>query len=282
MSDRLNEFFAREAADYLAELNILLRAPGTLKPDDFVRLATGIRGSVQMAEADRVVVLAEALEGAARSVARRDIDWTNDIRELTLRTVGDLQELVSALLRWGGREDDRLRAALSRWEGAGVVRAGQRPEEGDGGHGGDGRIIPISELFYDDAGPHILGEDDGSALAAAAGVAAGDGPAADAEQGQANPAIGSPSASSPSVQSPAVPRSADLLRAPAAAEIAPEIVPIEELLFSGTAAFREALSLRPRIEEAARSDSSESLDALLAELFDLVELGIGAEPPNEG
>src|SRR5690606_6127466 len=66
---------------------------------------------------------------------------------------------------------------------------------------------------------------------------------------------------------------------PSDAEPGGAAVPIAELIFRGSSALHEALSLRPRIEAAARDGSSASLDALITELFDLVELGIEADHP---
>lgn len=56
-----------------------------------------------------------------------------------------------------------------------------------------------------------------------------------------------------------------------------DVVPIESLLLRGDAALREALSLRPSIESAARSrDGTSELDSLVRELFDLIGLAGGA------
>jgi hypothetical protein len=54
------------------------------------------------------------------------------------------------------------------------------------------------------------------------------------------------------------------------------VVPIESLLFSGGAALREALSLRPEIERlaAAGGAGSAELRGRLEELFDLITLGM--------
>ncbi|HEV2736765.1 MAG TPA: hypothetical protein VGV85_18135, partial [Longimicrobiaceae bacterium] len=54
------------------------------------------------------------------------------------------------------------------------------------------------------------------------------------------------------------------------------VVPIESLLFSGGAALREALSLRPEIERLAVAGGAGSaeLRGRLEELFELITLGM--------
>ena len=57
------------------------------------------------------------------------------------------------------------------------------------------------------------------------------------------------------------------------------VVPIESLLLRGPAALRHALTLRPEIEAllAARNGGTARLAALVREVLDLVQLGLGAE-----
>jgi HPt (histidine-containing phosphotransfer) domain-containing protein len=59
---------------------------------------------------------------------------------------------------------------------------------------------------------------------------------------------------------------------------APEIVPIEDLLYHGADALKRAVTLRQEIEEllAIHDGDSPRLSELLREVFDLVELGLGA------
>jgi len=57
-----------------------------------------------------------------------------------------------------------------------------------------------------------------------------------------------------------------------------DVVPIESLLYGGTAALERALALQPEIEAllAARNGGAAQVAALLHEVFDLVQLGLGA------
>jgi hypothetical protein len=74
---------------------------------------------------------------------------------------------------------------------------------------------------------------------------------------------------------PVSPAAADV-SADSGAQVEDGVVPIESLLFSGGAALREALSLRPEIERlaAAGGAGSAELRCRLDELFDLITLGM--------
>jgi HPt (histidine-containing phosphotransfer) domain-containing protein len=147
MSERLSEYFTRDAADYLAQLAQLLAQPDGLDPERMMQLARGVRGSAQMAGAETIAAVAERLEDAARSVLSRNIVWSDEIRLLAADTVSDLQLLVRAVNRWGPEEEARVRAAIERWDDL---------EGPEGAARRGARVIPVSDLFYDDAGPHIL------------------------------------------------------------------------------------------------------------------------------
>jgi chemotaxis protein histidine kinase CheA len=145
MSHRLNEYFASEASEYLDQLEQLLTDPGVPDTDQFLRLSTGVRGSAQMAGASTVASVAERLEDAVRSIISSNIAWSEEIRELSRQTVGDLKLLVRALNRWGHDEERRVREALLRWDDL-EVEAPDEPDE----------PVPVESLFYDGEGPHIV------------------------------------------------------------------------------------------------------------------------------
>jgi HPt (histidine-containing phosphotransfer) domain-containing protein len=194
VTQRLSEYLTRETTDYLEQLEQLLASSGAPDPESLLRLARGVRGSAEMAGMETIGSVAERLEDAARSVLSNTIVWSEEIRQLASQTVGDLKILVRALNRWGPGEEARVRAAILRWDEAEMA---------------DGEVVPISSLFYDDEGPHVLDE----------------------------------------------------------------VVPIGTLLFTGEAALREALRLRPELERLTAAGPGPELDLLLAELFDLIEAG---------
>lgn len=144
MSERLNQYLTQETAEYLDQLDELLSYPGAPDLQRLLTLARGVRGSAQMAGAETLTAVAERLEDAVRSVVSNQIVWSEEIRRLAAQTVRDLQVLVRALNRWGPAEESRVRIAIDRWEDL-------------GSSAGEG-IVPISSLFVDDEGPHVLFE----------------------------------------------------------------------------------------------------------------------------
>ena len=204
MSQRLSEYLTQETTDYLEQLDRLLMAPGAPDPEILLRLARGVRGSAEMAGVETIAAVAERLEDAGRSVLSNTIIWSEEIRQLAIHTVRDLKMLVRALNRWGPAEEARVRAAILRWDEK------DAPEEQE--------VVPISTLFYDDAGPHVLSG------------------ASDPESSEA--------------------------------------VPVDMLLLRGESALREAMRLQPEIERLLPAGVPLELHLKLAELFDLIELGI--------
>ena len=115
MSQRLNEYFAGEAADYLQQLSALLALPVAPDPVRLLRLATGVRGSTQMAGADDLADLASHFESSAREMLQGSASWSDDIRDLSRRTVSEMQALVYSIDRWGDEEASRIRAVARLW-----------------------------------------------------------------------------------------------------------------------------------------------------------------------
>jgi chemotaxis protein histidine kinase CheA len=154
MSERLHEYFASEATEYLDRLESLLATPGRPDLEQLLRLARGVRGSAQMAGADTLVAVAERLEEGLRAVQADHVAWSDDLRAISAGTVADLKILVRASSRWGPAEEARVRAAIDRWnEAEGVATARHREEESGG-------VVEIESLFYDDEGPHVLSAND--------------------------------------------------------------------------------------------------------------------------
>lgn len=117
MSQRLSDYLAHEAGEYLERMSWLLSASAAPSRDEMLRLARGIRGSARMAGADDVGDVAERLENELRVAPGGATAWPGDSRERCLRLVAELEGLLYA---------------------------------------GGGDLVPISDLFYDDAGPHVI------------------------------------------------------------------------------------------------------------------------------
>jgi chemotaxis protein histidine kinase CheA len=153
MSQRLNEYFVREAGEYLEQVANMLR--GDAEPDfeQLVRLSRGVRGSVQMAGAGGLALVTEKLESSARALHGRQARWSERFRQLFLDTVGEVKSLLGAVEEWSDSERERVRSLLARWESSERAPA---PEAAAESAEPDARVVPISSLFYDDGGPHVL------------------------------------------------------------------------------------------------------------------------------
>jgi HPt (histidine-containing phosphotransfer) domain-containing protein len=232
MSQRLSDYFAVEAAEYLVRLARLLAQPEGPELAELVRLARAIRGGAQLAELDPIARVAERLETAGRRAISGDLAWTEAMRALSLLTVADLQQLVDTLGRWGPEEADRATRAVRRWDEPLSAAAAPAPPVAD-------EPIPISALFHDDDGPHLL--------------------------------------FAPS--RPAPPEAAAGGERPTGTGTGMDVVPIERLLLRGAAALEEALALRSGLEQALRAAGAAdpAVVALLEEVFDLVRLGLDDE-----
>jgi HPt (histidine-containing phosphotransfer) domain-containing protein len=120
MSQPLSEYFAREAGDFLDELDTLLAAADTPDADRLFRLARGVRGSAQIAGAEGVARVAERLEDAARSVRDGSLAWDGAMGERAKATAADLRRLVASTPR-----RHRRRGAGRR--GGGALGGHRRP-----------------------------------------------------------------------------------------------------------------------------------------------------------
>jgi len=148
-SERLNQYFADEAADYLEQLHTLLDdGSQSPEPTRFLRLASGVRGSTKMAGAGSIARLAGRLEEAAISIASARVTWTDHLRAVARETVTDIQSLVDLRGSWGPEEERRVEESYARWNDIKVDGPlDSRP------------VVPIDALYYDDAGPHVLGSE---------------------------------------------------------------------------------------------------------------------------
>jgi HPt (histidine-containing phosphotransfer) domain-containing protein len=128
MSQALSDYFVQEAGEYLAELERLLREEPVPDAERIFRLARGIRGSAQVAQADGVAEVAARLEGSARFVLEGRIPWSEDLRQRVVRTVADLRLLLAHPGReWGVEEDAIVQSAVTRWGGFGDVARSPSP-----------------------------------------------------------------------------------------------------------------------------------------------------------
>jgi chemotaxis protein histidine kinase CheA len=283
MPGRLLDYFALEASEYLTRLETLVGKPGMQSSDatQFVAAARGLRGSATMAKASGPARLATAVERVASSVAQGALAWEPEVQRALVGAIEDLKLLVRAVRNWGAEQDARLEQSIGR-----LARyAPEREERKD-------VIQPISNLFYNDDGPHIVYvapnprttyeqqlRDQGGGIGP--GVLSPEvkrvpNPSQETNA-QAAPVRPTPS----STQTPPKGRELrDVLNSSLATmrsletrhsgpqPPATELVPIQELLYRGQRAIERAAEIR----RALKKSGTPPTRALVDELVDLVEL----------
>ena len=284
MPGRLLDYFALEASEYLTRLETLVGKPGMQSSDatQFVAAARGLRGSATMAKASGPARLATAVERVASSVAQGALTWEPEVQRALVGAIEDLKLLVRAVRNWGAEQDARLEASVGR-----LARyAPEREERKD-------VIHPISNLFYNDDGPHIVYvapnprttyeqqlRDQGGGIGP--GVLSPEVkrvPTTPPQQTNAQAAPARPTPSS--TQTPPKGRELrDVLNSSLATmrsletrnsgpqPPATELVPIQELLYRGQRAIERAAEIR----RALKKSGTPPTRALVDELVDLVEL----------
>lgn len=260
----LLDFFSLEATEYLARIEAAI-ANGSPDVASLQSGARSLRGSATMARSTPIANLAGRLETIAGKISSGQLELNDQLRRVIAAAVETLSTLLRSVRSWGPEHDERARRALDELDSyvpGDAVR-------------NDDVIVPISELFYSDAGPHIV------EVAATArttfeqrlrekqarppAIPAADfvrPPAARAAlsgsglRGAAlRDALGSSLAQMRSLERPGEP-------APA------QLVPIHSLLYSGQAAVARSKDLRAQILGATTPPSRDQI----AELCDLVEL----------
>jgi chemotaxis protein histidine kinase CheA len=272
---RLLDFFSLEATEYLNRLESLVNKRG-MEPADatqFAAAARGLRGSATMAKAGGVVQLAMTVERIASGVVQGATSWEPEVQRALVGAIEDLKLLVRSVRTWGAEQDARVQESLRRLARYAPAREERRED----------LIVPISQLFYNDEGPHI--------------VYVAPNPKTHYEQqlrekgGGIGPGTLSPEVKRVPTPSREVPQSTvrtpprgqelrDVLDSSLATmrsletrhsgpqPPATELVPIQELLYRGQRAIERAAEIR----RALKKSGTPPTRALVDELVDLVEL----------
>jgi chemotaxis protein histidine kinase CheA len=145
---RLLDFFTLEAGEYLTRLESLatLRSMQSADAAHFSAAARGLRGSATMAKASGFARLAMGVERIASGVVQGAISWEPELQRSLVGSIEDLKLLVRSVRQWGAEQDARVEQSLGRLARYVPARA-ERHED---------VIIPISQLFYNDEGQHIV------------------------------------------------------------------------------------------------------------------------------
>jgi chemotaxis protein histidine kinase CheA len=271
---RLLDFFTLEAGEYLLRLESLVTGQN-MQPADathFAAAARGLRGSATMAKAGGLAQLATSVERIASGVVRGSISWEPELQRSLVGAIEDLKLLVRSVRQWGAEQDARVEQSISR-----LSRYAPPPETPR-----EDLMIPISQLFYNDDGPHIVYVAPNAKthyeqqLREQGGIGAGTlspevkrvpTPAREAMPTNAKtPARGQDLRDALS-SSLATMRSLET-RHSGPQPPATELVPIQDLLYRGQRAIERAAEIR----RALKKSGTPPTRALVDELVDLVEL----------
>jgi len=148
MPGRLLDFFSLEASEYLSRLESLAAKNGMDSSDatQFAAAARGLRGSATMAKAGGIVQVAMTVERIGSDVVHGGTKWEPELQRALVGAVEDLKLLVRSVRTWGADQDARVEDSLRRLARFAPARK-ERSED---------LIIPISQLFYNDNGQHII------------------------------------------------------------------------------------------------------------------------------
>jgi chemotaxis protein histidine kinase CheA len=271
---RLLDFFTLEAGEYLTRLESFATRPSMQSADatQFAAAARGLRGSATMAKASGLARLATSVERIASGVMQGAISWDPELQRSLVGSIEDLKLLVRSVRQWGAEQDARVEESVGRLARYAPAREERRDE----------LIIPISQLFYNDDGPHIVYVAPNAKthyeqqLREQTGIGAGTlSPEVKRVPTPARPAT------STDVRTP--PRGQELrdvlnsslatMRALETRHSGPQppstdLIPIQELLYRGQRAIERAAEIR----RALKKSGTPPTRALVDELVDLVEL----------
>jgi chemotaxis protein histidine kinase CheA len=148
MPGRLLDFFSLEASEYLTRLESLASKKG-MEPSDaiqFAAAARGLRGSATMAKAGGIVQVAMTVERIGSGVVHGVTTWEPELQRALIGVIEDLKLLVRTVRTWGADQDARVEESLRRLARFAPARKEQTED----------LILPISQLFFNDDGPHIV------------------------------------------------------------------------------------------------------------------------------
>jgi hypothetical protein len=148
MPGRLLDFFSLEASEYLTRLESLAskQSMETSDATQFAAAARGLRGSATMAKAGGIVQVAMTVERIGSSVVHGGTSWEPELQRALVAAIDDLKLLVRSVRTWGADQDARVEESLRR-----LARFAPARKERT-----DDLIVPISQLFYNDGGQHII------------------------------------------------------------------------------------------------------------------------------
>lgn len=257
---KLLDFFTLEATEYLARIENSIRG----ETPDVAGLqagSRGLRGSATMARSTPIANLAGRVEAIAAKILNGELQLDAELRRVLAAAAETLATLVRSVRSWTPEQDERTRRALDELDSFAPMRDAQ-PED---------LIVPIAELFYSDAGPHIVEVATSARTTFEQRLRE--------RQTKTAPPIPSLSPAPSTRNTPAGLRGSALREALGSSlaqmrslerpgEPPQAVVPIQSLLYRGQAAVGRSKELRSQILNAKTPPSRD----VIAELCDLVEL----------
>lgn len=142
--ERLFDYFTLEANEQLEILQI--EASKDTRPDagKFIAAARRLTESAQMARLTSLAEIASGIEKIARDVIRNHVPWNKELQEAVLGGLSELRVSVARVKELD--ESDYIRLRRHSREVMTFTRDEVPSSE----------PIPISKLFFDDAGPHLV------------------------------------------------------------------------------------------------------------------------------
>ncbi len=269
MTGALLDKFALEATELVGTLGDLLTRASTAPPDaeEFTRDTRALRDLATMAQRTGIAQVATGLERLARLVSEGSLAWDASVRGTAVAAVDDLKFLVRGVHTWGEAE---YRRSTNRVAELDYVAPQTPPTKSLRNHAASLATGP--ELSHAEGGLEEM-----SAQLTALRTRLQHTPSVPIPATPATPAALGPSHGGA--------RGAELktLLAMSIAGLAPlatlrfadpayqpddDVIPMEELLFRGREALKEALNLGDRLRHAETPVDHETL----AELYDLLQL----------
>ncbi len=240
--ERLFDYFTLEANEQLTILEEEASRERQPNAGRFIAAARQLTSSAQMARLTSLAEIAGGIEKIAKDVIRNNIPWTGELKQAVLAGIRELRVSVARVKELD--ESDYVRLRRHSREVMTFTR-GEVP---------DSAPVPISLLFFDDHGPHIVrlahSEPAGADKAAAVssrGRALKD--LLDASIARLGGGGGAEKKRSSSTQKDAV-------------------LPVDQLLYRGRAALDRAREIGSRARAEKRTPAEQEMN----ELFDLLDL----------
>ncbi len=271
---RLLDFFTLEASEYLTRLESLVtqQAMPASDANQLAAAARGLRGSATMAKANELARLATSVERIAGGVVQGATKWEPEVQRSMVGAIEDLKLLVRSVRTWGADQDSRVEESLSRLARYGPARESRN----------DDLIVPISQLFHNDDGPHVVyvAPNPKTHYEQQLRETGGIGPGTLSPEVKRMPTPAEARAASEAKTPPRGKELRDVLNSSLATmrslenrnsgsqPQAAELVPIQQLLYRGQRAIERAAEIRRALKKSGTAPTR----ALVEELVDLVEL----------